>query len=328
MDLVEIHPDDADAVRALAELRHEVVDADSPWVFADSPYRVEMEMRHGWDGEPGRCFLALEGTDVVGALQVDASTWDNTEMAWLRLEVRPTLRRQGRGRRLLELATEVTATMGRPLQAVLGWDLPAVHGFAATTGFDRKTQDIHRRRPVHEVDPALVQRLYDEAVAASADYELVGYEGRTPDDLLDAVAVMTAAINDAPLDDLEYEDEVFTAQRVRDYETAQLESGFRLLRVLARHRGTGELAGHSVVAVDTESPSRAAQHDTSVLATHRGHRLGLLLKARMVLWLAETAPEVSTVDTWNAESNDHMIAVNERLGYRAMGREVSFQRRP
>ena len=59
---------------------------------------------------------------------------------------------------------------------------------------------------------------------------------------------------------------------------------------------------------------------------HRGHRLGLLLKAGMLLWLAEAEPQLATVDTWNAESNDHMIAVNEALGYRVMGRELQFQK--
>ena len=47
----------------------------------------------------------------------------------------------------------------------------------------------------------------------------------------------------------------------------------------------------------------------------------------MVLWLAEVEPQVETVDTWNAESNAHMIGVNERLGYRVLGREMQFQRR-
>ena len=33
----------------------------------------------------------------------------------------------------------------------------------------------------------------------------------------------------------------------------------------------------------------------------------------MVRWLAEAQPQVETVDTWNAESNDHMIEVNAAL---------------
>jgi hypothetical protein len=51
----------------------------------------------------------------------------------------------------------------------------------------------------------------------------------------------------------------------------------------------------------------------------------MLLKAGMVRWLAEAEPQVQTVDTWNAESNEHMIDVNEALGYRVLGRELVFQ---
>ena len=82
-----------------------------------------------------------------------------------------------------------------------------------------------------------------------------------------------------------------------------------------------------MVAVDVEDPRIAHQHDTSVVRAHRGHRLGLLLKAEMMRWLAEAEQEIEYLDTWNAESNEHMVAVNERLGFRAVGRELAFQRR-
>ena len=62
------------------------------------------------------------------------------------------------------------------------------------------------------------------------------------------------------------------------------------------------------------------------MKAHRGHRLGLLLKSDMNLWLRETQPQLETIDTWNAESNDHMIGVNELLGYRIMGRALEFQK--
>jgi hypothetical protein len=64
-----------------------------------------------------------------------------------------------------------------------------------------------------------------------------------------------------------------------------------------------------------------------VLQQHRGHRLGLLLKTGMLLWLAEAEPQLESVDTWNTETNDFMIRVNEQLGYRVMGRGVQYQRR-
>jgi hypothetical protein len=136
---------------------------------------------------------------------------------------------------------------------------------------------------------------------------------------------MVASINDAPLDDLDIEDQVFPPERIRKYEETQLVRGYRLHRVLARHRETGELAGHTVVAVDSVRPHIGHQHDTTVVRSHRGHRLGLLMKSDMNLWLAESEPGLRTVDTWNAESNDHMIEVNETLRYRWMGRGIELQ---
>jgi RimJ/RimL family protein N-acetyltransferase len=168
--------------------------------------------------------------------------------------------------------------------------------------------------------------MYVDAAGAASDYELVRLLGRIPDDLVDAVADMSASINDAPTDDLDIEDEVYPVERIRSYETAMESRGMRLYRVLARRRDTGELAGHTVVAVDSERPWIGDQHDTTVVAAHRGHRLGLLLKADMLRWLEQTEPGLATIDTWNMESNGFMIAVNEKLGYEVLGRELEFQR--
>ena len=48
--------------------------------------------------------------------------------------------------------------------------------------------------------------------------------------------------------------------------------------------------------------------------------------ANLQLLLAER-PEVRQVTTYNAEVNAHMIGVNERLGFEAVGRLGEFQKR-
>ena len=96
--------------------------------------------------------------------------------------------------------------------------------------------------------------------------------------------------------------------------------------MLARHRSTGEPAAHTALVVERFRPEVAFQHDTAVARAHRGHRLGMLVKAELVRWLDEDEPQLRTVDTWNAESNDHMVAVNEALGYRWTARELAFQK--
>ncbi|MCW2780867.1 MAG: GCN5-related N-acetyltransferase [Marmoricola sp.] len=328
MRLTEFFADDAAAIDAFVALENAVQDADAPWEYPSTTYRLEMRMRHGWDGELSRWFLAyVEDGDPVGSVIIHAGDYDNLDSCWLSISVHPDRRRRGHGRAVLELVLELCREMNRPLVGIDGWDSEATHGFAAAGGFEKKSQAISRRMTLADVPVETVQALYDEAAGRASDYELVRIKGYSPDDLLEALAESTAAINDAPLDDLEMEDEVFTADRIRCYEAAQIEGGHRFYRLIARHRESGEIGGLTVVSVDVEQPADGEQHDTSVVRAHRGHRLGLLLKADMVRWLATEEPGLRTIDTWNAESNDFMISVNERLGYLILGRDVQFQRR-
>ncbi len=326
MDIRPFRPDDLDEVRAFVEMTNAVRKVDSPWVFPMTEQECRGMFRHGWDGEPSLPFLAYDDGRPVAQAEYATSDWDNKHLAWLDVSVHPDDRRRGFGTAVLDAMLDRARAEGRTSIGIDGWESGSTRAFAAATGLEQKAVEVNRRQHLAEVDRAAVDRLHDEAAAHASSYELVRRVGYSPAGELDALARMTAAINDAPTDDLDVEDEVFTADRIRAYEYAQVERGYLLHRIFARHRETGELAGQTVVAVDTERPELAEQHDTSVLRDHRGHRLGLLLKADMLRWLREEQPQVESVDTWNAASNDHMIGVNELLGYRVMGRALAFQR--
>jgi hypothetical protein len=90
--------------------------------------------------------------------------------------------------------------------------------------------------------------------------------------------------------------------------------------VAARHDASGELGGLTQVEVGTESPEWAFQALTAVSRAHRGHRLGLRLKLAMLELLARQEPQVTHLLTGNAETNKHMISINEELGYYVVGK--------
>lgn len=326
MELRRFGPDDGTAVRDCVHLRNAVRKHDSPWQHPLTEADVAANLRYGWDLEPDTAFLAVVDGEVVGYAAYSVSEHDNLHLAWLTVEIHPDHRRRGHGSRLLEALVRRVLDLGRTSIGLAGWDLDIARAFAGRHAFELGSVSVNRRQFLAEVDWADVERWRAEALEHAADYEFVRRTDRTPDDELEALAEMTSAINDAPTDDLDIEDEVFSAQRIRDYETAQLARGGAFHRIYARHRGTGELAGQTVVAVEPDRPHLAEQHDTSVVRAHRGRRLGLLLKSEMMLWLRESQPQLESVDTWNAESNDFMIGVNEVLGYRIMGRQLEFQK--
>ena len=319
-------PDDVEHVRASMALFNAASALDAPWEHPWIEPRFDAFLRRGWDGEPPAPYLArVDGRPVATSLMF-TSERDNTHLAWIWLVVHPDCRRRGHGTALFERMAAEARSAGRTSLGADGWESERTTAFAAHVGLELKSQAIMRRQHLAELEPGETKRLYDEAVEAASDYELVRILGRTPPQMVDAMVELVSAINDAPTDDLDIEDEVFSPERLAAYEEAAADRGSRLYRLVARHRTTGAMAGHTVVAVEEQRPAIADQHDTAVAAAHRGHRLGLLLKAGMLLWLAEAEPQVETVDTWNAESNDHMITVNELLGYRVMGRELQFQR--
>jgi len=318
MEVQQVDPDDTDAVRRLVAVTNPARVLDSPWLHPLTEHECVGDLRHGWDGEPKAAYLAvMDGVDV-GAGGYEVSTYDNQHLAWVEVEIAPALRRRGHGSALLAHLVRRARSEGRTTVGMAGWDAAGPRGFAARHGFEEKSVEVHRRQYV-EGPPGV-------PLPEADDYEIVRWPAVTPSGDLGALAELTAAINDAPTDDLDIEDEVFPPERIAAYEHAWAARGHRLYRLVARHRQTGELAGQSVVAVDGERPELAEQHDTSVVAAHRGHRLGLLLKLEMLGWLAEAEPQLREIDTWNAESNDHMIGVNELLGYRVMGRVLDFQR--
>jgi GNAT superfamily N-acetyltransferase len=326
MQIAEYTAEDRDTVEDVVEINNAFARVEAPWSHPSTASIWIAMTLHGWDGEAPRRFVARERGRVVGHGSFWASEWDNTDLAWLDVVVHPDHRRRGVGRALLTHLLDLAREAGRTKVGIDGWDTPSTAAFALAHGFGKKSQAVNRRQYLAEVDRALVAKLDAEAADASRDYELLRITGPVPEDILGDVAVMTAAINDAPLDELDLEDEVFPPERIRAYENATIARGERLHRLLVRHRTSGELAGHTIVAVEQERPTIGHQHDTSVVREHRGHRLGLRLKAGMLTWLADIEPQLESIDTWNAESNDHMIGVNERLGYRVLGRALQFQR--
>lgn len=327
MELREVDPADGAAVAAYVAIANAVRTVDSPWSHLHTERSLALELVHGWDGEPDRAFLVhVDGVDV-GTASLGASEWDNRELAWLGVAIHPDHRRHGHATAAYGLLHDECRRIGRLLVGTDHWDAPGPRAFATTVGYEERAWSVQRRQHLDELPAGFLDEAYAEAAAHAHDYELVRIAGRSDDALREQLVTVAESINDAPMDDLEIEDEVFPVERLAAFEDAQLAGGHRLYRVVARHRATGELAGHTVVTVEEERPWIGIQEDTAVVRAHRGHRLGLLLKADLARWLLEVEPRLRTVDTWNAASNPRMVGVNERLGYRVIGRGIELQQR-
>ena len=160
-----------------------------------------------------------------------------------------------------------------------------------------------------------VASLRERAAQAAAGYSLVSWYGRTPEEYLARYAEVENAMADAPHDDGE-EPQVWDAARVREQMDDNRErQGRRIYTLAALHDASGEMAAVTAVEADPDNPEWGYQLLTAVVRKHRGHRLGLLVKTAMLDWLAEAEPQLERIVTGNAAVNQHMIAINDQLGY-------------
>jgi GNAT superfamily N-acetyltransferase len=301
---------------------------DDPEQFGPTVSSFVADLQHGWDGNPPDAAVLEDARGrVTGVLTALFPHWDNRHLVWLEITVDPLLRRRGIGRRLFDEALDRARGQGRSLVVADSFDQPAGVAFMQAMGLQRAAVEAQRRLDLDRLDWRRLDAEMRSAEQHAEGYHPLRIAGATPPDLIGSIVALTAAINDAPTDDLEIEHEVFTEERIRAFEAAQMAHDRRLYRLVAGHSKTGVLAGHTVVAIEAERPWYGQQYDTTVVREHRGHRLGLFLKIAMLRWLAEQEPQLRFLETWNAASNSHMVRVNEVLGYRRIADVIECQRR-
>jgi len=319
MPFVRVQPDDAELLARAAEILNAARAHDDPDGPTMVPALLAAELRYGWDLEPDEMYLySASPTDQpVGVLELALPRRDNLHLVWAAITVCPGQRGQGHGSAILREVLRRAAEAGRgTIWVGAAEDEARARALLERFGFRYASHDARRLQKLVDLDWATLGRLFASAQRAAADYALEWGIPPTSDEVLAELVEVTAAINDAPMGDLTFEDEQFDLQRLRDFETAVTGRGIVPYRVWARHRATGEIGGHTVVTVNQSQPARGLQADTAVRRSHRGHRLGLLLKIEMLRLLAREEPQLELISTFNHADNHFMIKVNEAIGYR------------
>jgi GNAT superfamily N-acetyltransferase len=198
--------------------------------------------------------------------------------------------------------------------------------FATHIGARPVTSEVRRLVRIGELDDAELSRLKEDAIAHSTDYSLIQWEGRAPAEVLDDLVVLHSRMTiDAPLEDLDWEPEQWSPERYREREQRVVASGQVVLCTAARHDPSGQIVALTDIGLVSAQPDIAYQWATIVLPSHRGHRLGMLVKLANLEYLRTSRPRVQMLNTWNAAVNDHMVGINEAIGFRAVERWREWQ---
>ncbi len=267
---------------------------------------------------------------AVGALEVTRD--DNLAFIDGNLFVDPAERRRGYGSALLKELEASARELGRPTLVIFVIEGSREIGtgpnraFALHHGYrvaeENVRRDLEWPRPDDELND-----LWDTWSPFATDYEIISWTNGTPEEFVEGRAHLSAIMPvETPHVDIDVEAEHWDAARVRLHEATTNQMGRDLLVAAVRHRASGELVGYSELTVSREQPQTAYQWDTLVVRSHRGHRLGGLLKVTTMRLLEAGRYPTTKITTFNSMLNGPMIAVNEALGARIAGAMVAWRK--
>jgi GNAT superfamily N-acetyltransferase len=308
-----------------AEVRacHEIYLAGHP---IDDPYGPPMSARPfagwltlGWTEDRQEIWLACDGQgEPCGWYQLSLPQRDNQHLARLTPTVHPAHRRHGLGTALARHAAGRARQSGRTVLNGYARDGSPGSAFARRLGARQGLAHVGRVLRLAGLPAGRLAALRGQAEPHAHGYALLSWDGPAPDDLVAGLAAINAsAWADMPRNAGE-EAQHWDETRVRLDEQRIAAQGLRWYTVAARSLASGELAAFTQLAVDPAVPDWGLQELTAVARAHRGHRLGLLVKAGMLELLAGREAQLSQIVTGNADTNQYMIAINAQLGFEVL----------
>ncbi|WP_439592509.1 GNAT family N-acetyltransferase [Microbacterium sp.] len=326
--------------RVAVDIRNRI----SALLIGDDAPEITPEMSHPhWlrpDEEVHGWLLRLDD-EVAGRAMMWLPLETGSRRAQVRVEVLPEFRRRGAGRHGLDFLVQEAVRRGRVI--LQGWTEHPVLGepehaqppgamITARTGFGAVPDDatarlaaragfaleqVYRISTLHlDGDLAVLDPLLEEAEAASDGYRYVSWTAPAPEEWVADYAWMKSRMStDAPAGDSVLDEEEWDAARVRALEKMYADSGMTLIVGAAQHVASGRLVAFTELVSFRQEGKPIEQNDTLVLAEHRGHRLGALVKIHTLRLGRESFPEGHRIVTGNAEENRPMLAVNEAMGF-------------
>lgn len=306
---------------------------------ADPPYWSEHEaavmFRRPEPGETMDAYAAYDDSDATamrGVAILGLTYNDNIDKAFFDVAVPPENRHLGVGSGLLRFLEGLATDAGRTTfltESHLPFDSRNAHPyrqFAEKRGYALANVEVTRRLKLPVADE-LIQQWIDESAPHHQDYRIETFVNDIPDELVESFCYLHNQLAlDSPTGDIDFEAESLTPEGLKIRQEKLLEAGRTVYETLAIDK-SGEAVAQSTLATTSSDTISVFQWGTLVRRDHRGHRLGMATKAANLRAMQKDNPERTQIVTSNAEDNDNMVRINEKMGFEPIELMVEWQRK-
>lgn len=341
--------DDADAADFIAfgELNRLICDEE---VGLPDLSPTAAQMLPSWQDETDTlraCYVARRDGDIVGMVSLAFAQEEQAKTAEIDLLVPAAHAHEGiaeslllyaeddarrRGRHVLQTWTlHRPATSGDVIVPKTGWGrVPptALSRLLEDHGYGLEQVERNSELDLHAAPEAWERALAEATAFAGPDYRSVAWELPTPPALRQGyAAVLARLVTDAPSGDMEFDAEIWDADRVARRDVRMTSSGQLVTVSAVEHVPTGEIVAYNELLIGPDRTGVTHQFGTLVATEHRGRHLGTIVKCANLLRWRELVPQSSRVSTFNAEENRHMLDINEALGFVPVSYSGAWQKK-
>lgn len=248
----------------------------------------------------------------------------NEKIAFFGIQMLKDYRRRGIGTEALKKITDTCEKNHKEL-FMTSSHVPETNRFFEAIGAKTVQKATENTLKLNELDWQMIDDWIQEGQNINPKTKIITIIGAIPEEILDQyLKTVNESANSQPHDDREEGEYIVSKEEQRDTENKNAKNKITTLTTIALEEN-GEVSGFTVLKRIPGKEKAISQGLTGVPIKYRGKKLGKWVKAQMLKYIKDNYPDTESIKTVNAKTNESMVYINRKLGFKKSKEYVMVQ---